>query len=130
MRLLLDTNALLYHSSNSNRLSEEAYRLIDHPETQVYVSIVTPAELACLARRGRFSGDLPWNDWFRKVITQNQWQCLDITWDIIDEAFSLPDPMHHDPADRIIVATGRRHGLTLVTSDRRLLESSLLPCLS
>jgi PIN domain nuclease of toxin-antitoxin system len=31
-----------------------------------------------------------------------------------------------DPADRVIVATARVHGLRLLTSDQRILESHLV----
>jgi PIN domain nuclease of toxin-antitoxin system len=40
--------------------------------------------------------------------------------------FSLPYP---DPADRFLVATARSLGLTLVTSDARLLASKAVPTL-
>jgi len=33
-----------------------------------------------------------------------------------------PQPVHGDPADRILVATARRMGATLVTRDARILD--------
>jgi PIN domain nuclease of toxin-antitoxin system len=40
---------------------------------------------------------------------------------LIDSAF-LPGDPPFDPADRILAATARRRGLTLVTRDRQLLK--------
>jgi PIN domain nuclease of toxin-antitoxin system len=37
------------------------------------------------------------------------------------EAYALPQPFHRDPADRLLAATARRHELTLVTADERIL---------
>ena len=37
------------------------------------------------------------------------------------EAYALPGTFHRDPADRVLVATARRDGLTLVTADDRIL---------
>ena len=34
----------------------------------------------------------------------------------------LPEGMHRDPADRIIVATAREFGLRVVTRDRKILS--------
>ena len=34
---------------------------------------------------------------------------------------TAPPPFHADPADRIIVATARIHGLTVLTADTRIL---------
>ena len=39
----------------------------------------------------------------------------------VDSSF-LPGPIHRDPADRIIVATARALDLTVVTSDRLILD--------
>jgi PIN domain nuclease of toxin-antitoxin system len=34
----------------------------------------------------------------------------------------LPDPIHRDPADRIIIATARLEDLTIITTDRLILD--------
>ena len=39
----------------------------------------------------------------------------------MEEAFSLPEPIHRDPADRIIIATARVYDLDVVTTDARIL---------
>ena len=36
------------------------------------------------------------------------------------EAYSLPPPIHSDPADRILIATARLEKLTLVTTDAKI----------
>jgi PIN domain nuclease of toxin-antitoxin system len=37
-------------------------------------------------------------------------------------AVELPEPLHSDPADRIIIATALSLGATLVTRDRKIIE--------
>jgi PIN domain nuclease of toxin-antitoxin system len=44
-----------------------------------------------------------------------------LTWAVADELRYTILP-HRDPADRFLVATAKVYDLTLVTSDRRLLE--------
>jgi antitoxin (DNA-binding transcriptional repressor) of toxin-antitoxin stability system len=46
--------------------------------------------------------------------------CLPITAEVLAEAYSLPPPIHRDPADRILIATARHERLTLVTSDGKI----------
>jgi PIN domain nuclease of toxin-antitoxin system len=46
---------------------------------------------------------------------------LPLAMDVAVAAAYLPEPFHKDPADRLLVATARTHGATLVTSDRRIL---------
>jgi PIN domain nuclease of toxin-antitoxin system len=36
----------------------------------------------------------------------------------------LPEPLHHDPADRIIIATSTILGFPLITRDKRILDYS------
>jgi PIN domain nuclease of toxin-antitoxin system len=34
----------------------------------------------------------------------------------------LPQPVHNDPADRILIATAREQNLTIITRDRAILS--------
>ena len=49
-------------------------------------------------------------------------QLLPLTVQILIESTRLPGEIHRDPADRILVATAREHGMTLVTRDKPLLK--------
>jgi PIN domain nuclease of toxin-antitoxin system len=55
-------------------------------------------------------------------VTINEWGIIPIDLDIMEEAFSLPGEFHADPVDRIIVATARRHGFSVVTADMKILS--------
>ncbi len=45
---------------------------------------------------------------------------------IASEIAPLPDSFRRDPADRTIVAVARALGATLLTQDRRIIESGLV----
>jgi predicted nucleic acid-binding protein len=45
-----------------------------------------------------------------------------ITPEVAVESTRLPEPFHHDPVDRLLTATARVDGLTLMTRDRRILD--------
>lgn len=49
-------------------------------------------------------------------------QTVEMSHTIAAAAYGLPDDFHPDPADRILVATAREHGLTLLTADRKILD--------
>ena len=57
--------------------------------------------------------------WFADALAPNI-EVLPLTADIVNEAMRLPEFPNHDPADELIVATARRHKLTLITTDRKL----------
>jgi len=122
MKLLLDTHVVVHHAQRSPRFRDAVYEAIDDPLNEVSVSAITAGELACLVRRNRLQLPAPWQTWFPELVAENQWRCLPVTLDIIIEAFSLPEPIHEDPADRILVATARLEKLTLVTADDKILS--------
>jgi PIN domain nuclease of toxin-antitoxin system len=124
MKLLLDTHTIVHHAQKSPHFRDEVYEAIDNPVNDVSVSAITAGELACLIKRNRLQLPSLWSTWFQKLIADNEWQCLPVTLEIMVEAFSLPEPIHNDPADRILIATARINDLCLVTLDHNILQYS------
>jgi PIN domain nuclease of toxin-antitoxin system len=118
--LLLDTCALIWLVAESKRFTSRQRDALK-ASTDVYISAISCAELAYLTDRGRLQLDAHWKNWFDAHTEQNGIQILDINYATIAEAFSLPEGFHKDPCDRIIAATARIHGLSLITDDRKLL---------
>ncbi|WP_321495659.1 PIN domain-containing protein [uncultured Desulfobacter sp.] len=56
------------------------------------------------------------------VIEKNGWTVEPIDLKTIEEAYSLPENFHPDPADRIITATARLKNYILLTADRKILD--------
>ena len=122
MRLLLDTCAVIWAVSEPEKLSDNGKRSLSDPEAEVFVSVITCAEIACAVERGRIEIDRHWKSWFRNYTELNGWQIVLIDLGVMEEAYSLPEYSHRDPADRIIVATARKFQLQIVTADRRMLD--------
>jgi PIN domain nuclease of toxin-antitoxin system len=121
MKLLLDTCCIVWAVSEPSTLSRDAKALLTADESEIYVSVISVAELACAVERRRITTDRHWKQWFRHYIEFNDWQVENISFDIIEEAYSLPDTFHADPADRIITATARLNDYTVLTADKKIL---------
>jgi PIN domain nuclease of toxin-antitoxin system len=87
-----------------------------------YVSPITAWEIGSLARKGRFRSSYTPQRWFERLVTAPGMKLAEITAGILMESQLLPGPMHGDPADRIIAATAREYGFTVMTRDRALLD--------
>jgi PIN domain nuclease of toxin-antitoxin system len=107
--------------ADDGRLPPKAADALTAPDTEIYVSPISTAEVACAFESGKLKLDRHWKRWFRHFVEVNGWEIIPIDLDIIEEAYSLPSPFHRDPADRIIVATARRRGLAVVTADEKIL---------
>ena len=122
MRLLLDTCAIIWFAEAASDLSPQAYEAIAHPENQTYVSPVSLMEIACLVQRNRIRLTEDWRVWWRRQLDVNGWSARAITSEIAAEAFSLLEPIHRDPADRLLIATARIEDMTLITGDHLILD--------
>lgn len=124
MRLLLDTHTLVWATTEPERVATEALRLIESSENEVFVSVVSPWELAIKLSRRRI--ELP--QVFYETLRDGQFGLLPVTIPHTEVIPTLPHH-HRDPFDRMLVAQAQVEGLTLVTSDReiRRYPVSILP---
>jgi PIN domain nuclease of toxin-antitoxin system len=121
VRLLLDTCTVIFIAQDPDRLSQTARELLVDKDNAVFASVVTAGELACLAERKRIVLSRHWKTWFRDCVERNGWNLLPLTIDIMEEAYSLPEPIHRDPVDRILIAASRVEDMTIITTDRLIL---------
>ncbi|MFN3496896.1 MAG: PIN domain-containing protein, partial [Pannonibacter indicus] len=59
--------------------------------------------------------------WFEEFVDVAGIQVEEVTAGILIASSYLPEPVHNDPMDRILIATAREHDLTIVTRDRAIL---------
>ncbi len=97
-----------------SRVSEAAGR------GEAWVSVISVWEVALLEAKGRIGLTLPLSEWVTRALAPPL-KLAPLTPEIAIESSRLPPPFHNDPADRILMATARLEGLTLVTRDGRIL---------
>jgi len=79
---------------------------------------------------GRIELTIPLREWLEDAVAPPLVRTRGISPAIAAELNVLPDSFHRDPADRILVATARIHGATLLTNDRRITDSQLVKTLN
>ena len=124
MRLLLDTNALLWALSDPDRLAKSAAEAIREPTNEVFASVVNAWEIGVKRAKGRLRGELD----LERMLDRHDFKVLPVTMAHALAVESLP-PQHHDPFDRMLIAQTQVEGLVLVTSDQKMLryEIAVLP---
>ena len=132
MTALLDTHVLIWWLSDRTQLSPGQREVIESatPDVPVSVSDISLWEVAMLASLGRIRLALPLREWLDKAVAPPLVRRQGISPAVATEVAALPDSFHRDPADRILVATARVLGATLLTNDRRIVDASLTPTLS
>jgi PIN domain nuclease of toxin-antitoxin system len=122
--LLLDTCAAMYLVANEPMASTalEALDMAADSGAPLRVSPITAWEIGLMAGRGRFKSSLTPQRWFETLRTRPGIVLCELTADVLMESWFLPGKLNRDPADRIIAATAREYGFTVVTRDRALLD--------
>ena len=118
MRLLLDTNALLWALADPTRLGA-ARPAIEHPASDVFVSAACAWEIAIKLGLGKLAAPPDAAAWLPVQLAAKRFTPLPITLEHALAVERLP-PHHRDPFDRMLVAQARIERLTLVTHDRQL----------
>ncbi|MGH9617077.1 MAG: type II toxin-antitoxin system VapC family toxin [Acidobacteriaceae bacterium] len=120
--ILLDTHIWIELQSGSLALSREALNCIDlaTASRSVYVSLISIWEIAMLTAKKRLQFDRPVRQWAEVALAKPGLQLLPLSMEIVIEAALLPEPMHKDPADRMIVASAGVESLTLITRDKAI----------
>jgi PIN domain nuclease of toxin-antitoxin system len=113
VKLLLDTNALIWTLVRPERLAKAAVEAVTSPANPVYVSAISAWEIGMLrAKKGlRLPDDL------ERQMADKDFSALPLTMGHALAVEALPD-FHGDPFDRMLVAQAQVEGLTIVTSDR------------
>ena len=122
--LLLDTCALIWIMDNAE-LSPMAVQYIDDAYDRgeaVYASPITAWEIGLQASTGRFKSILTPQRWLEELLRTPNMKLAELTARVLLESSFLPGSPPRDPADRIIIATAREFGLTVVTRDQALLN--------
>ena len=86
----------------------------------VAISAITFWEIAVMVARGRLEIDEPLDEWLEQIESHPLIAVMPLTARIAAEGARLGAQLSKDPADRIIVATARVHGLRLLTADERI----------
>jgi PIN domain nuclease of toxin-antitoxin system len=128
---LLDTHVLLGWVNGADTLSRAQARAVAtaSAEAPLRVSDISLWEIATLAELGRIRLGLPLRDWLEAAVAPPLVERVGISPAIAAQVASLPAHFHRDPADRILVATALVLGATLVTSDRAIIGSRVVPTL-
>jgi PIN domain nuclease of toxin-antitoxin system len=122
--LLWDTCAAIwiYEKARLSQLALEAMGAAHREGIPSYISPITAWEVGTLASRGRLQLLVRPERWFANLFEVPGVRLADMPPDLLIASSFLPGKPPKDPTDRIILATARELGATLLTRDRALLD--------
>ncbi|MEG4045363.1 type II toxin-antitoxin system VapC family toxin [Microcoleus sp. Pol17_C1] len=116
MRLLLETHAFIWYTTDSSILTATGRSLIDNGENDILLSTASVWEMAIKYSIGRLTFSMPFMKFIKQQIAVNRIDILEITFDHIEVVASLP--LHHrDPFDRLIIAQSMAEQIPVLSVD-------------
>lgn len=122
--LLLDTCALIFLNEKA-RIAVAAVDALQSAKGEggmTYISPISAWEVGMLASRGRLQMLIRPERWFANLFEAPGVVLAPLTADLLIASSYLPGNPPKDPTDRILAATARDLGATLITRDRALLR--------
>ena len=118
MKYLLDTHTALWALCNKAKLSETAKKVMGDVSITLCVSVVSAWEIAIKTSLGKldFAGG---SAQFYEKMRQNGIELLGIKDSHIKQVETLPF-LHRDPFDRLLVATAKVEGMSILTADKNI----------
>lgn len=115
MRLLLDTQVLLWFAEDSPRLKNAIAEAIEDSANEIMVSTVSLWEVAIKVRVGKLVADVPA---LAASCVQNGFRLIDVTTKHVARLAALPLVKgHRDPFDHLLLAQAVAEGATFVSAD-------------
>ena len=118
--IVIDTHVLVWWINQSDNLSPKAQKCIQNEikTSAILVSSISVWEICMLVNRGKIKLSMDISDWITKIEQHSFIKFIPVDNDIAAKSVNLPNPLHQDPADRIIIATTMIHNATLITKDK------------
>jgi PIN domain nuclease of toxin-antitoxin system len=116
VRLLLDSNALIWWVTDPVRLSNKADQAIRNPDNQIVVSLVSLWEITIKIAKGGLPELGSSIQYLLDEVREQRFELLQLRPDHL-LALGKLERLHRDPFDRLIVAQGIAERLPIATND-------------
>lgn len=129
MKLLLDTHIWIWSLFAPDKLTGTVAGHLDSPDNELWLSPISVWETLLLVERGRLEVRGQPAAVVNDMLKAGPFREAPVTNAVAMQSRRIQLP-HEDPADRFLAATAAVYGLTLVTADDRMIDSSGLSVLA
>ncbi|MEW6104585.1 MAG: PIN domain-containing protein [bacterium] len=124
MEYLADTVAIIRHFAKYGYIGREAKKILekaDGGENIIWISIVSIIEIMYLAERNKIPLNLTKTR--EKIEDLDNYRIIDLDFDIVEMADKIKGLELHD---RLIVASAKYLGLSILTTDKEIKEKGMI----
>lgn len=112
MKYLLDTVTIVRHFSDIGRIGRKALKILNEPDNDFFISVVSLMEILYLSEKHRIEIDLA--ETLNKIESSSLYSVVDLTPEILKIAEKTPFKELHD---RLILSTAKWLEIPIISSD-------------
>jgi PIN domain nuclease of toxin-antitoxin system len=118
MNYLLDTHVILWLADNSTKLTQSMKTIIIDQNANKYVSVVSAWEVEIKRAIKKLTIEGGIYEFFN-IIDENGFELISVEKEYVKQLAKLP-LQHHDPFDRMLIATALVENMTILTVDKNI----------
>jgi len=122
MDYLLDTNVLIFMGYRPDKLTDEVREILEDTDNRLFFSAASIWEVVIKSGLNKPDFDVKDPVLFRDRLFQAGLLEIPVKSEHTLVVADLPERLHKDPFDRLIVAQARHSRMALITSDSKLIE--------
>jgi len=121
MKILLDTCAFLWLATDAPELSDKAKLLFQNTNNAVYLSSISVWEIIVKHQLGKLPLPSAADDFIKQQCEKHFVEYLSLDEKAVFSLSRLPNH-HRDPFDRMLVCQAIAYDLTILTSDKLIMQ--------
>lgn len=122
MDYLLDTNVLIFMGYRPDRLTDEVRVILEDTDNRLYFSAASIWEVVIKSGLNKPDFDVQDPALFRDRLFKADLLEIPVKSEHTLVVADLPERLHKDPFDRLIVAQAKHSKMALITSDSKLID--------
>lgn len=122
MEYLLDTNILIFMGYRPDRLSNDVKSILEDTDNRLFFSAASVWEVVIKSGLNKPDFEVKDPALFRERLFQADLFEISIKSEHTLVVSYLPEKLHKDPFDRLIVAQAKHNKIPLITSDSKLID--------
>ena len=121
MKVLLDTCAFLWITTEDEQLSETARQIFKNPKNEMFLSSVSMWEIMVKNGIGKLPLPSPIEEFIAAQRIKHEIETVPLTEKAVFHLGTLPKH-HKDPFDRMLICQAIEHDLMILTSDGLIMQ--------
>ena len=119
MKILLDTHVILWSLTDSKKLTKKAREMINDPDNDIYISIISPWEIQI--KHDKYPDKMPIDSTaFLDYCSKAGYNKLSVRPSHIAGLSELGQSIHVDPFDRMLICQAKAENMILMTHDKNI----------